>query len=266
MLPSLLATLFLLVPPAPAAVVARVPPLPWATGQVIALSTMRTDPSTLLFETATESRYGHVGILALTPGIPVVYHAYPPVVQKTPLDRFLALAEVSGRPDPPFTLLRPAVALSAPEQEALVAAMEDMVARRVPFNYSMKLNEASVNCSEFVRRAYEAIGRSDLGEPGPLMRGGFDGLDASLRKLFRLREPAPDAVGVSPASIVRSESLRVVHADLPVRRPVSEAEIFQAWRDGGGLDALALRTGVPRERLERLGLTARRKPRGRRRF
>ncbi len=253
-------TLLLALGPARAAEIVPLPALPWATGQVIAITEMRVDPSTLLFEAATASRYGHMGIVAASPSGLVVYHSTPPGVQKTPLPAFLARAMVDDEPGPQFTLLKPAVPLAAGEEAGLVAAMEDMARRRVPFNYTMAMNPASVNCSEFARRAFEAIGRSGLGDAGPLGRSDFDAFDGALARLFRLSPPPPDAVGVSPASIVHSPSLEVVHAGLPVGRLVSEAEIFEAWRRGGGLEALSRATRVPRDQLEAMGRAAKERP------
>jgi protein-L-isoaspartate(D-aspartate) O-methyltransferase len=255
-----LLALWLSLAPARAAEIAPIPDLPWATGQILAISEMRVDPSTLLFEAATASRFGHMGIVAATPQGLMVYHSTPPGVQKTPLPEFLARARVDDKPDPQFVLLRHAEPLSANEQAALVAAMEDMTARRVPFNYTMVMNPETVNCSEFVRRAFEAVGRSGLGDAGPLGRSDFNAFDGALARLFRLRPPPPDATGVSPVSIVHSPQLTVVHAGLPVGRLLSEAEILAAWRSGGGLDALARATRVPRAELENLGRRAKRLP------
>jgi hypothetical protein len=256
----ILFTLLLALGPARAAVVPSIPALPWATGQVIAISEMRADPSTLIFEAATASRYGHMGVVAALPTGLFVYHSTPPGVQKTPLAEFLSRAMVDDKPAPQFTLLRPAAPLASSERAGLLAAMEDMAERRVPFNYTMAMNASSVNCSEFVRRAYEVIGRSGLGDAGPLGRSDFNAFDGALARLFRLSPPPSDAVGVSPVSIVNSPQLEVVHAGLPVGRLVSEAEIFEAWSRGGGLDVLSRVTGVPRERLEAMGRAAKGRP------
>jgi hypothetical protein len=255
-----LIALLLALAPVRAAEIAVVPELPWATGHIIAISEMRVDPSTLLFEAATASRYGHMGVVVAAPQGLMVYHSTPPGVQKTPLAEFLARARVDDKFEPQFTVLRHADPLTADEQARLSAAMEDMAERRVPFNYTMAMNPGSVNCSEFVRRAFEAIGRAGLGDVGPLGRSDFNAFDGAFTRLFHLHPPPPDAMGVSPVSIVNSPQLEVVHAGLPVGRLVSEAEIFKAWRDGGGLDALSRATRVPRERLEALGRSAKTRP------
>ncbi|OGR46552.1 MAG: hypothetical protein A2X40_01300 [Elusimicrobia bacterium GWC2_65_9] len=256
------ATVLLLLALAPvrAAGVARIPRLAFATGQVIAISEMKADPSTLLFEAATSSRYGHLGVVADTAEGLMVYHSVPRHVQKTPLADFLARARVNGRLDPPFTLLRHAEPLTHAERSDLVKVMDDMVARKVPFNYSMAMNPSSVNCSELVRRVFEAIGRSGLGEVGPIGRhyGAFDG---ALLPIFKISRPPEGSLGVSPASIVHSPQLEVVYAKLPVDRMVSDAEIFNAWKDGGGLDQLARVTRIPRGKLiEDLGKAASDRP------
>src|SRR5437868_2636125 len=99
-----LAIIFLLSRLAAAAPVTKIPELPWATGHVVAISEMRADPSTLLFEAATASRYGHMGVVADTPEGLMVYHSMPPGVQKTPLADFLGRARTDEGPEPGFTL------------------------------------------------------------------------------------------------------------------------------------------------------------------
>jgi hypothetical protein len=256
----ILSLLFLLLAPLRAAPVERIPDLPWSTGHVIAISEMRADPSTLLFEAATASRYGHMGVVADTAEGLMVYHSMPPGVQKTPLADFLDRSLVNGNPDPQFTLLKHQNPLTASEQTGLIEVLEDMIARKVPFNYTMVMNAKSVNCSEFVRRAFEAIGRSGLGDAGPIGRSNFNAFDGALIKLFGIRLPPLDSMGVSPVSIVSSPQLEVVHAGLPEGRLLSDAEIFEAWKNGGGLDQLSRYTRIPREKLEALGKNASKKP------
>lgn len=254
------ALLLLLLAPVRAASIERVPNLSFQTGHVIAISEMRADPSTLLFEAATASRYGHMGIVAETPEGLMVYHSMPPGVQKTPLGDFLARSTTQDQAKPQFTLLKHQDPLSTDEQRGLVEVMQDMVDRKVPFNYTMVMNSKSVNCSEFVRRAFEAIGRSGLGDAGPIGRSNFNAFDGALVKLFGIKLPPMDSPGVSPVSIVESPQLEVVHAGLPEGRLLSDAEIFEAWKNGGGLEALSRATRIPKEKLEALGKNAATKP------
>lgn len=240
--------------------IVRIPALSFATGDVIAISEMRHDPTTLLFEAATASRYGHVGIVTNTEEGLEVYHSMPPYAQKTPLAYFLNRAQVDGLPYPQFTLLRHAEPLTRGEREGLVDAMKDMVARRVPFNYSWAMNPNSVNCSQFVRRAFEAIGRSGLGELSPISLSNFNAFDGALIKLFKISLPPGDTLNVSPTKIVHSPQLKVVHAQLPVGRMLSDAEIFKAWKTGGGLAHLAQTMRIPIENLEAWGKGASDRP------
>src|SRR5581483_11820805 len=79
------------------------------TGQVIGISTIRIDSSSLFFEGFSGSRYSHVGVIATENGEPAVYHSYPREgAQVTPLPEFLEKASLdpSGRPE--FTLVEPA--------------------------------------------------------------------------------------------------------------------------------------------------------------
>jgi hypothetical protein len=245
-----------LLAPVFAAQVERVPVLNWSTGHIVAISEMRMDPSTLLFEAATASRYGHMGVVAQTPEGPMVYHSMPPGVQKTPLSAFLEKARVEGSDVPQFTVVRHVDPLTHVEKDGLVAVMEDMIARKVPFNYTMAMNDRSVNCSEFVHKAFAAIGRTGLGDVGPISRSNFNAFDGELKRLFRLPPVPADAIGVSPASIVNSPQVEPVFAGLPVERLLSDAEIIRAWESGGGLDKLSQMTRIPREKLEEMARRA----------
>jgi hypothetical protein len=231
-------------------------PLSFKTGQVIAISEMLADPSTLFFEAATGSRYGHIGMIAQTPAGPVVYHASPPAVQVTPLADFLRRARVNDSERPQFTLLEPVQPLTEQESRDLAAVMADMAARKVPFNYSMAMNRDSVNCSEFSRRVYEAIGRSGLGEINKIEPGNFEAFNGMLARLWRVSRPPVGSSGVSPFSVVSSPLLKVVHAELPVGRILSDAEIFQAWKSGGGLEKVSRATRIPMSALEAMGAQA----------
>lgn len=250
---ALLAVAALLPGPARAQAVARAPSgAPYATGQLIAVSEMRRDPSTLLFEGFTASRYGHIGVVACEPTGVFVYHAAPPAVQKVPLADFLLRARTEVPGPPAFTVVEPVKPLTPAERDALVETMGKMVGK-VPYNYSMVMNDCSVNCSEFAHKAFRAVGRDEVGRPEPLSgmnEGSFAGLLAQAwRRATGKDLPPGDSLGVSPAAIVNSPGLRVVYAGLPVERLLSDLDIYEAWRLGGGLERFAQIFRVPAVQL-----------------
>jgi hypothetical protein len=138
--------------------------------------------------------------------------------------------------------------------------MEDMAARRVPYNYTMSMKPDRVNCSEFCRKVYDAIGRSGLGDIESLDQGNFEAFNGFLARLWRVDPRSADSPGVSPFDVVSSPQLKVVHAGLPVGRILSDAEIFRAWKSGGGLKSLSQATRIPMNRLEALGAQASAEP------
>lgn len=229
------------------------------TGQVIGISTLREDGSSLLYEGLTGSRYSHSGVISVEDGEPVVYNAYPPAARVTPLPEFLDMASLDASGNPEFTLVEPSDPLSEDEERALVAKMREMVDEKAPFNRTMRLNGQSMNCAEFVHRVFHHIGREKVGEVGALARmnlEAFDGLLASkLGKLPSLLE-----FGVSPTSVIHSPDMKVVHAGLPVDRILSDAELYKQWNAGGGLEPFSKRYGVPLAELHRLGKRANRRP------
>jgi hypothetical protein len=227
----------------------------YQTGQIIAISEMRIDPSTLIFEALTGSRYGHVGVVAQTPEGPMVYHANPPMVQKTPLADFINRARVDNQDRPQLTILETIKPLSDQESRDLTAHMEDMVVQKVPYNYSMILNDKSVNCSEFVHKVFAAISRAGIGDIETLGNANFGAFDGAIAKLHS-KWPPLDSPAISPLSVVSSPALQVVHAELPVDKIISDAEIFKAWQAGGGLEGFSNFTGISMQKLEALGQAA----------
>ncbi len=212
--------------------------LPLKTGQIIGISEMIKDPSTFFFEAFSGSRYGHIGVIGEKEnGRWQVYHSNPPSVQKSDISDFLDRSrDDSGQLN--FTLVEPASPLSNQEQKALISQMRRMLG--TPYNYEQYLNNHSVNCSEFVYKAFRNIGREKIGEIEKIINDtNFKSFDGELYGLYaNPSTPLPkDAYGITPVSIINSRNVRVVRARLPVERLLSDREIYESWEKGGGLKA-----------------------------
>ncbi len=212
--------------------------LPLKTGQIIGISEMIKDPSTFFFESFTGSRYGHIGVIGdKENGRWQVYHSNPPAVQKSDISDFLERSrDASGKFN--YTIVEPASPLSNGEEKVLIDQMRRMLG--TPYNYEQYLNSHSVNCSEFVYKAFQNIGREKIGEIEKIIDDtNFKSFDGALYGLYA--NPAvtlpKDAYGITPVSIINSPKVRVVRARLPVERLLSDREIYESWEKGGGLKA-----------------------------
>lgn len=235
----------------------------WKTGQVLATSEMSFDPSTFFFETGTGSRYGHIGVIVApetgaTLENTFVYESTPPFAKKTPLLEYLERAAKTEAGAIEATLLEPIRALTAKESKTLVKAMNDVVKKGTPYNFSVVMSDGSLNCSEFVRKAFTAIGR-EAGVIEKFSDMNLRAFDGKLLPLFG-KNAAPDAHVVTPVAIVQSPELRVVKANLPVGSLMSEAEIYAIWKKRGGLRALSDLMGIPMSTLAEIEPLASNKP------
>ncbi len=123
-----------------------------------------------------------------------------------------------------------------------------------PYNYEQYLNKHSVNCSEFVYKAFRNIGREKIGEIEKIINDtNFKSFDGELYGLYaNPAAPLPKgAYGITPVSIINSPNVRVVHAQLPIERLLGDREIYKSWKKGGGLEAFerAMRPIAPLHKI-----------------
>ncbi len=211
----------------------------WKSGQIVAISEMLSDPSTFIFEIHTGSRYGHIGIIYVEADQKVsVYESAPPEgVRKVSLANYLANATQSkGQPE--FTLLEPIAPLSPDEIVNLHAAMEGLLG--IPYNQFAKMTKGLLNCSEFVQKSFEQMGRNHIGEIQSLTDMNTAGKVAT--QLLQISEMAgenyePTDKFISPVSIVNSKNVKMLVADLPVGKLISEDEVVKTWKARGGVRA-----------------------------
>lgn len=209
------------------------------TGQIIAISEMNSDPSTVFFEAGTGSRFGHIGIMAKQGRKIFVYEANPPQVQRTPLEDFIARSLVNK--NKMVTVVELVQPLTKEEGAKLIEHMHREVANETPYNFSMVVNPDSVNCSEFVMKAFKAIGRNGVGEIETVSEMNLNSMGGALAALWERSGPLPKPTQkvISPVSIVNSKQVRVLASNLPVDKLLSDFEILSAWIDGGGIESLA---------------------------
>src|SRR3989338_364820 len=139
----------------------------WETGQMLAIS----QADTFSFEVATGSRFGHIGIIVKEENSDkteiFVYESNADQdtkkegVRKTPLSDFLNLAKKNSAGFPEATVVEPTAPLSLVEQTRLIQNMDEMVKKRIRYNYYHYYSDVSstLDCSQFVHDAYKSIGR-----------------------------------------------------------------------------------------------------------
>ena len=212
----------------------------WKTGQVVAISELIHDSSTFFFEAATGSRFGHIGVVVVNDGKAAIYHS-DPLLKGAGIDtieKFIARSEdVTGR----FNFVVLDAQLDEARAKLVAKRAAAFVKKKVPYNFGqVYLNDGSkLNCSEFVYRVLD-------GQAGEIQTVSeaidMNALNGGLVKLGEMTGggPSPKASDriVTPLSIVKSPALKVVKTTLHLANPLSDAEIFKAWDEGGGFKAM----------------------------
>ncbi|MEK6773199.1 MAG: YiiX/YebB-like N1pC/P60 family cysteine hydrolase [Bdellovibrionota bacterium] len=234
----------------------------WQTGDVIGISELFTDWSTFFFEAATGSRYGHVGIVSVETDGVYVFEENDPYAQKTKLDSFLGTAGKN-----PVTkkilasIMRPKQALSSAELEKILWAANEAVTKKIPYNHSQMMNLDSLNCSEFVRAVYAFAGREvgKIEKLGALNVGAFNGWMLKAWE-YQGNKTNMENLVVSPMSIILSDSLYPVYANLPTDYYLSDRQLYNAWKAEGFINELSQQTHVPKMIINFLGKRSSDKP------
>ena len=226
----------------------------WVTGQIIAISEATLDPSTIFFEVATGSRYGHIGLVVVEDGVPYVYHANPPLAQRSSVKAFLGSANLR-REKPLATVLEPTQALSEAEQKLLVEEAKRLVSAGTDYNFSMVMNPSSLNCSEFIYQVFSTAGRDKIGAVETVAQQNISAYSGKLLALFdKVGRSKTDlkAKVITPASIVRSPSLKVLTTTLPTDRVYSDAELYQIYKQEGSLALMGMALRISPADLEKI--------------
>ncbi len=207
--------------------------IPWKTGQIIGISEMHYAPFTFFYEAATGSRYGHIGIIYRSEdNLLYVYEANPPQVRRTTLQEFLSRTTKNPQGFPEFTLTELNEPLSMRQESELLNVMNQMLGTR--YNYTMVMNDKTVNCSEFIHKVFKKIGIDQIGIPEPLRNSNLTVFDGALLKHWK--KPLPlDDLAVSPFSVISSPKTHIISEGLPTGRVMSDAEILEIWIKQGGI-------------------------------
>lgn len=202
----------------------------WQTGQVIAVSQREAEPATVLFEFLTGSRYGHVGLIIVEEGRPVVYEATHPFVRKADLGEFFEKIAVNKEGLKEFTLLTPGSALTEEEEQLLKRFAHNHVSNKTPYNYSGVKNPGKLNCAQFVHEAYQSAGLPPLGEYQEARNFNWNTLKGKLKKLFGPSSLKAGSSILSPLSVVASPWMKVTYSTLPHDRLLSERDMYKEWK------------------------------------
>ena len=138
--------------------------------------------------------------------------------------------------------------------------MDEVVTAETPYNFSLTLNSTSVNCSEFVHKAFASIGRK-VGEEelfGSMNQGGFGGM--LLQFLGGDGSLSNDSKVVTPLSVIESREMKLVASNLPVGKLLSDADVYLAWKSEGGLNGFSELLGIPMSMMDQLESVASPKP------
>ncbi len=227
------------------------------TGDIIGISETLADPSTIFFESGTGSRYGHVGIIVKEKlkesdheESLLVYHANVPIVQKTSLKSFIGRSAKSN-PKGLFTIVRLKVPLSDDEKIKLVSEMTVSMFKPTLYNSSQVLNDETVNCSEFVYKSFQKIGRN-VGSIQKMKDLNLAAFNLKLINAYSYGEPTDcEAEVVTPLSVIRSETTELVYSSTPNEniKNYSDFELLSIWTKEGSLDLLKQLTELPVEEL-----------------
>lgn len=228
------------------------------TGDVVGISESVVDPSTIFFEAATASRYGHVGVVVkekLNPNDQqetlMVYHANPPIVHRVSLKAFLGRASFSG--SPLFTIMRPEPALSVEDSQALVKTMQAYMMKPTYYNKSQMINDNTLNCSEFVYKSFASIHRS-VGTIEKMKDLNLKTFGGRLFEYFkRGGDVNTDADVVTPLSVIHSANLKLVFSTIPCEKLYSDFELHQLWDKEGSLAIFAEALGLDIKSMRAMG-------------
>jgi hypothetical protein len=216
-------------------------------GDILGESEVALDPDTSFFEAATQSRYGHVGVVLKSQNQLVVFEAYPPGAQVVMIGSFL------DRSRGHYTVLRRKTGLSAVELTAVRNAATELVQKRVPYNYSQTMNDGSLNCSEFVHKVFSAA-KISVGAVQKIKDMNLKSFHGYLWKLWQASTPdtkLEDSV-VTPLSVMTSSNYVRVSGTLDPAKLYSDKELVQQWRAEGALNSIAELWQVTPAQIEKM--------------
>ena len=202
----------------------------WKTGQILAVSQREAEPSTVIFEFVTGSRYGHVGLVIIEDGTPMVYEATHPHVKKVTLKDFFSKVSTNTSNQKEFTLLEPAMDLEPQEEFMLREYAQKQLDQKTPYNYNGARTPGRLNCSEFVHESFKAAGLPQLGYAQEARELNFEALGGRLKNLLGKKGIDPDALIISPYSVVNSPWMNRSYSTLPYQKVLSDKELYEGWK------------------------------------
>jgi hypothetical protein len=202
-------------------------------GDIVGISELNVDPTTVFFEVATGTRYGHIGVIFNLNGQWSVYEETPPSARVTPIADFLARAKGPTAKVADYAVIRSNKMLTAAQTSAIRAAAQDIVNRAVPYNFTQAMNPDSLDCSEFVYKVFAAGGISvgKIQQAGDLNIHAFHNF---FWKEMNAAGPVPLHVSVvTPASIMATPRWSKVDGPLSPTAVYSDQELYDQWDKEG---------------------------------
>lgn len=220
---------------------------PFETGQIIAISQMNVVPVSFVFELATASRWSHNGIIYKDPVHDeiFVYEGTTPHAKLTRLTDFLSKATQNDAGAYEYTLAEPSDGLQPHFQDKIRKIVQKYLRKKISYNHSHVYRENLKNCSELSYDIYREAGikLTDAAKEHSGLKPWQSLIDRILRYV-RQKPLTTKPIFISPASILRSQDLRIVYSGLPLQ-PLSPLEIIELWEESGADKIFENRFEIP---------------------
>ncbi len=216
-------------------------------GDVIGESEITTDASTSFFEAATGTRYGHVGVIFKEKQGWMVYEEFPPQAQIVTVQEFLSRSHGT------YTVIRKSEALTAEQLKLVKSLAQDIVKRKVPYNYSQTSNSESMNCSEFVKAVF-ANAKLNVGKIETVGNLNLKTFHGYLWKIWKQASPETQTTDpvVTPASVMRTANWIMVDGTVDPHVTLTDAQLTAQWKKESALNGVAAEWGITPQQIEKL--------------
>jgi hypothetical protein len=203
-------------------------------GDIIGESEIIEDSSTAYIEAATQSRFGHVGVILKKNNQLVVYEEYPPQAQITTVSDFLKRAPGI------YAVIRRKTALTENQLSILRHVGDEFVAKKYPYNYSQTRNQSSLNCSEFLHELFGSAGLTvgQVQTIGQMNLRAFRGVPWLLWKVSGSGVTKADQV-VTPKSVMQSPGWFQISGSLNPKANLTDRELYLQWLKEGAAAGVA---------------------------
>jgi len=216
-------------------------------GDILGESELAVDPSTAIFEAATSSRYGHVGVVLQQGADLVVYEEYPPAAEIVSINEFIE------RSHGHYSVIRKKVPLTSDQLVSVRIEAQMFVANHIGYNYFQTSNGTLFNCSEFARAVF-ARAHVDVGQKqtvGDMDLKAFSGYLWSMWQQDNSSVSLKDHV-VTPNSVMQSSGWQWVSGSTDPQKKLSDKDLVSQWKQEQVLDSIGDEWGLSAAQVEKL--------------